>query len=324
MFNKPQLLVITPISHLSSVKSALEANFTLLLYEESSFHELPNDRTIRFVFVNPNQLQFHLDRSFFDKYLGLEVIATASTGTNHIDKDLALRRGVTILSLTEERSTINRISSTAEHALALTLAATRNIVSSYNDVLAGNWSYTSFIGRQISELTVGVIGYGRLGSLYAHYTDALGSNVLVYDPYVNISHPRIASVPTLEDIAISCEIVSLHVHVTPETVSLIDRAFFAAAKSTLLLVNTSRGEIVDEQALLSFLFANPQSKYATDVLASEYIATTTSNTLKEFSRDNPGRILITPHIAGMTKEGQSIAFSRAAQMLIARVNSNKH
>lgn len=323
MSNKPKLLVITPICHLTNVRSALESTFELLLYEESTFEELPNDPTIRYVYVNPNQLQFQLDRLFFDKYPLLEVITTASTGTNHIDKNLASNRGVTILSLTEERSTINRISSTAEHALALTLASCRNIVPSYYDVLAGNWSYTNFVGRQISALTVGVIGYGRLGSLYAHYTDSLGAKVLVYDPYVNVSHPRITSVSTLDEIASRCDIVSLHVHVSSETVSLINRSFFSLAKSSLLLVNTSRGEIVDEQALLSYLLANPQSKYATDVLADEFTATSTSESLKQFANTNPGRILITSHIAGMTQEGQNIAFSRAAQMLIDLLkNSN--
>ena len=87
----------------------------------------------------------------------LIAIATASTGTNHIDKDYALSRNINVFSLTEERDVIKKISSTAEHAFTLTLSSLRRVIQSHNEALDGEWDYTKYIGRQMNFLTIGII-----------------------------------------------------------------------------------------------------------------------------------------------------------------------
>ena len=178
-----------------------------------------------------------------------------------------------------------------------------------------------YIGRQISELTFGVIGYGRLGKFYSQYCDAFGSKVIVYDPYKDVTHPRIERVSTLEEIAKESDVISIHAHVTEETIHLLNSEFFNEVKDDVLIVNTSRGEIVDELSLLKKLKENKSIKYATDVLEGEFTSFD-SQPLINFAKENPNQIIITPHIAGMTTEAQSIAYKRAANLLNNYLNQS--
>tara|TARA_A100001035_G_C27773778_1_gene497814 strand:- start:1050 stop:2006 length:957 start_codon:yes stop_codon:yes gene_type:complete len=313
---KNKILITTPISHIEGLKEILNKDNSLLMYENSNFNELISSREVVAVFTNPNQLTYRLDYKFFDLYPDLKVICTASTGTNHIDKKECQKRNIKIISITEERDTINKISSTAEHAFALTLAALRNIPNSFTSVKEGSWSYLPFIGRQISELTFGIIGYGRLGKFYSQYCDAFGSKVIVYDPYKDVTHPRIERVSSLDEIGKESDVISIHAHVNKETTHLLDSKFFNNTKDNVLIVNTSRGEIVDEESLLRNLSKKKSMKYATDVLEGEFTSAD-SKPLINFAINNPSQIIITPHIAGMTTEAQSIAFKKAAGLLMS-------
>ena len=220
---------------------------------------------------------------------------------------------IDLLSLTEEREIINTISSTAEHALALTMSAVRNVPQSFNSVLEGEWNYEKFIGRQLDKLTVGIIGYGRLGSKYAEYILSLGSEVLVYDPYKSVNHPNILQKENLDSIFELSDIISIHVHVNEETTDLINSSLLKKAKKDLIIVNTARGEVINERDLIDFLESNPESKAALDVLADEIVSRKQSEILNFVN--NSQQIIITPHVGGMTKEAQEIAYNHAAEML---------
>ena len=119
------------------------------------------------------QVRLPVNAKIIEAAKNLKVIVTASTGLVHADLESAKSKGVKVISLTQEYETINRISSTAEHALALTLLSVRNLFWAITDVQRKQWDYEKFVGRQINALTVGVMGYGRLGKMYARYIDAL-------------------------------------------------------------------------------------------------------------------------------------------------------
>ena len=254
-----------------------------------------------------------IGRELIDASNKLKVICTASTGTNHIDMKYAYKKGIIVLSLTEEREIINKISSTAEHAFTLTMSSLRNIVNGYKDVLNGNWDYERFIGRQMDGLTIGVIGFGRLGSLYADYCIAFGSKVLAYDPYKDISAKGVIQVNDLQELLSNSDVISIHVHVTNETKNMIDQNYLNQMKSTVLIINTSRGEIINEPDLIKFLSNNKSAKIATDVLADEILNRINSPLLMYAGKSN--QVIITPHIGGMTVEAQEIAYNHAAIML---------
>ncbi|BBD09588.1 NAD(P)-dependent oxidoreductase [Desulfovibrio ferrophilus] len=309
-----KLLVVTPIAHIRGLREKLASKFDLLEYPDPLFEDvvevLPEADVI---FTNPNKSKLPIDSKLQQAMTKLKVITTASTGLIHIDLIEAGRRGVEVISLTKELATIEKISSTAEHALALTLSALRRVPWSFSDVLDGNWDYEKFIGRQIDHLTVGVVGYGRLGKMYARYAQALGAEVLVCDPaYGSDNCPF--PVQDMAEMVPRCDIISLHIHATSENLGLIGSELLASAREDLLLVNTSRGEVVDEKALQTFLGRNPGACYATDVLASEQTSKWDSP-IYGLAKSG-GNVLITPHTGGMTREAQEIAYHRVADMLI--------
>lgn len=312
---KPKVLNLTPISQISGLAEYLSDFFEVesMPYADSP-DVVPNKQEYVAIFINPNMSKLYLDKQFLLDFRNLKVIATASTGLTHIDLNYLNEKGIELISLTTDFHFINQISSTAEHAFALTLEGLRNLKSANNSVIEGRWEYLPFVGRQISNLTFGVIGYGRLGKFYAKYAHAFGARVLAYDPYVEVqTRENLKQVSSLEDIFINSDVVSLHVHVNPETTDLISESVLAKAKETLLLVNTSRGEIVSDTDLITFLEKNPKAKYSTDVLSNE-VKGIANNPIYQYSLKT-SQIFVSPHIGGMTQDAQKIAYFRTAEKL---------
>jgi phosphoglycerate dehydrogenase-like enzyme len=312
---KPKCLVITPIEHIAGVEDILKSFYELTIFEDPTIDEVI--RVIKdydTIFTNPNKSKIFLGPQVLDYASKLKVIATASTGTNHIDKDYAKQKGIQVLSLTEERHIIETISSTAEHAFALTLSSLRKVVNSHNEALLGEWDYTRYIGRQMDYLTIGVIGYGRLGSLYTRYCKAFGSEIIVFDPYKAIRDNDVNQVDNLEALIKVSDVISLHVHVNEETTGMINKSLFDKMKNDVLIVNTSRGEIINETDLVEFLSNNENALFATDVLTNE-IKNRENSPLFKFVKEVTNQVTLTQHIGGMTKEAQQIAYCHAAKLL---------
>ncbi len=314
---KPKILVITPVKHLRDVENILTQFAEVVYVPDPTIGELVSHKEwadCDAIFTNPNKSKVYLGSELLAHFSQIKVICTASTGTIHIDKDYLLKRGIKLLALTNERDVINQITSTAEHAFALTLASLRNIYNSVESVTRGKWDYSPYVGRQVKDLVFGVIGYGRLGKLYSQYALGFGSTVLVNDPYQTDFASGVHSV-SLRELIKKSDIISLHVHVTPETKEMVNDEFLSDAKKNLLLVNTSRGEVIEENDLVSFLNNNPAAKYATDVITDETSSKTKSPVMQLFLKSPGQPVMITPHVGGMTYEGQNIAFSHAARML---------
>jgi len=311
-----KILVITPVKHIQGVSEILEESGNVTYLEDPTYDDVKSCiNNFHAIFTNPNKSKVYISEELIQVGKKLEVICTASTGTNHIDTKYAEHSNLPVLSLTEERDVINKISSTAEHAFALMMISLRNIYPAYNSVLEGHWDYTNFIGRQINYLNIGVIGFGRLGSMFAKYCQAFGANVMVYDPYKNAEKFGFNQFNDINVLLERSDGISLHVHVTHETEKMINAEALSKMSSDVIIVNTSRGEIVDEIALINFLQSNPTAKYATDVIDGEVkFKDKKESTLINYANKN-NNVLITPHIAGMTKEAQQIAYQHAAKKL---------
>ncbi len=309
-----KILVITPVKHIAGVIETLESVGLVTYLDDPSLGEVVGViKDYDAIYTNPNKSKVFIGKELVDAALRLKVICTASTGTNHIDKEYVKSKAIPILALTEEREVINKISSTAELAFALTMAGLRHVVRSHNNALQGEWDYTQYIGRQMNCLTIGVIGYGRLGSMYAYYCKSFNSRVVVYDPYKTIDHDDLEQVDELSILLNESDIVAIHVHVTDETLGMINSHAFSQMKKDVLLVNTSRGDIVNEDDLVEFLSANAESKVATDVLANE-VKDRLSSPLLKYAKQSD-QVVITQHIGGMSREAQEIAYGHAAKML---------
>ncbi len=302
-----RILCITPVKHIPGVCEILESIGEVTYMDDPTWKEVEAIvASYDAIFTNPNKSKVYLGSHVLAREL--RVVATASTGTDHIDGKIAEDLGIKVLSLAKEYDTINRISSTAEHAFALMMCGLRHIPAAAQSVKDGEWDYEPFIGRQLSHLNVGIIGYGRLGSMFSEYILAFDSTPIVYDPeYLGLDSPCYPLKYVLE----TSDVISLHVHLTDETRHMVNEEFLSQVKDDVVIVNTSRGDVVDEEAMVQFLHDHPKAFYATDVTSDE--AGGTSLLIRGWPL--PPNLLITPHIGGMTREGQQIAYTRMAEML---------
>jgi D-3-phosphoglycerate dehydrogenase len=174
--------------------------------------------------------------------------------------------------------------------------------------MKGEWDYTNYIGRQMNMLNIGVLGYGRLGSLYAHYSKSFGANVYVLDPYIEIKDEGIKQLDSLKELSQVSDILSIHVHVNEETKGMINYRILSEMKNDVTIINTSRGEIINETDLVGFLKENNSASFATDVLTDE-IRNRKDSPILNYAKENPDQVTITQHIGGMTREAQTMCLS---------------
>ena len=315
-----KIICITPIKNIFGVFERLESMSDNLYYEpdidKDALKTLLKVSGADYIFTNPNKQNYMLDGDLL-QFGQLKAICTASTGTNHIDVKYCEEMEIEIISITKDYQVINAITSTAEHTLALMLSLIRKIPTSFHSVRDGNWDWEPYVGRQMNSLTIGIIGYGRLGKLMAKYCDALGMEVLLHDPYVfsfggNIERNK--QPVELDELLERSDVISLHVHVTDETREMINKNTISKMVKRPYLINTSRGEIVNEDDIIDALRSEDLQGYATDVIRDEF-GDIKNSKLVEFSMNPNNNVVITPHIAGMTKEAQEIAYHWAIDKL---------
>ena len=255
-------------------------------------NNLDNDDDITILVVG---LSNKINKNIMNKMPNLKIIATPTTGLDHIDMDEAVKRKISILSLKGEVEFLRTITSTAELAFGLILSLARKMVPAHNSVMSGEWNRSEFRGATLHGKTLGVIGKGRLGSMVLRYGKSFGMNTIYTDPYVDggVSMPNLLS---------ESDFVSIHVPLNDETIGLIGSENLDTMKPEAYLINTSRGKIVDEMALILSLESKSISGYATDVLSSELSDISSSNLILYASKND--NVLITPHIGGMTQESR--------------------
>lgn len=305
------VLVLTPIAHIPLVEQELGKIGELQF--ELSGNPLRVARAVEFadyIFTNPNKNSVVLGPETLGIARKLKAICTASTGLTHIDQDYLKEKGIDLLSLREERSLLAHLPSTAELAAGLTLLGLRNLSPAIESTRDGDWNYEPYIGRQLGGMTVGVVGLGRLGAMFAKYMLGFGATVGFFDPNVP-AREGLRKHMTLESLISESDVLSLHAHVNESSTGMISSSSLQGAKPNVVIVNTARGELVDEVALLDFLQRNQDAKYIADVISHEHQGLRSSPLFPKLG----SQILLTPHVGGMTIEGQRRAFLHAAKLL---------
>jgi len=304
-----RILCITPIKHLDGAFEKLcrygEVDYISDL-TKSQLKYFLNNNNVDWIFTNPNKQNFVLGEDVLGG-VNLKGINTASTGLNHIDLDYCKKNNIQVLSHKDDYALINDLPSTSELAFGLMMSLMRNIPKSFHSVRDGNWDYEPYVGHQIKGKTIGVIGYGRLGKIMCRLFDGWGTDeVLINDPYVSEIDPceKKVELNTLLD---ESDVVFLHTHVTDETRGMVDEEFLSYMKEGSYLINTSRGELVDEEAIIESIKVGHLKGYGTDVIKDEF-GDIQNSKLVEFSINPNNNVVITPHIGGMTIEGQTKAY----------------
>lgn len=270
------------------------------------------------------RLRHTIDSEVMDRAPRLRLIATPTTGLNHIDLDEAARRGIRVISLRGETAFLDRIHATAEHTLALTFALLRHVPAASRHVTEGGWNRDLFRGRELRGKTAGVVGYGRIGRMVAACLQALGMKVLATDPAVNRAAPggpasEIEFVP-LAALLERADLVTLHVVFNEKTRAFFGASEFARMKPGAWFINTSRGELVDEAALLQSLVNGRISGAALDVLSGENSSGMSAHPLVQYARTHES-LLITPHVGGCTSESMQATEEFLAEKVVAALAS---
>ena len=297
-----RIAVITPIMHLDGVYELIKTKGTVFKLENGKKDEIRKlllDENINIIFCNPNQQSFKIDKDLLED-TSVCIINSASTGLNHIDLDYCKKNNIQIQCHKNDFELINQLPSTSELAFGLLLDLLRNITLSNNITKKDKtWDYLPFVGQQLMDYKVGIIGNGRLGKMMVKYCKAFGADVYIYDPYSNESN-----VDTLKELFDVCDVVSIHVHVTDETKYMID--YDLLCRNVKYLVNTSRGEIVKEVDVIKALHNNKLWGYGADVIEDEFTDVSKS---PFFNLENSQlNCILTPHTGGMTIQGQTKAY----------------
>lgn len=224
----------------------------------------------------------------------LHVIARAGVGVDNIDIDAATQRGIVVVNA----PTSNTISA-AEHTVALMFALARHIPQAHNSVKEGDWLRKKFVGVEVGNKKLGIIGLGNVGSEVARRVKGFRMKVIGYDPYVSLDYAQnlgIELVP-LEDLLKESDFITLHVPMTKGSKGLIGAKELSLVKPTVRFINCARGGLIDEEALLQAVEEGRVAGAAIDVFS------------KEPPKDNPvmksEKIIVTPHLGASTAEAQT-------------------
>jgi D-3-phosphoglycerate dehydrogenase len=224
----------------------------------------------------------------------LRVIARAGTGVDTIDVHAATRRGIAVMNAPGANTV-----SAAEHAMGLMLSLARHIPWAADAMRRGEWDRKRFEGTELRGKTLGVVGLGRIGGHVAQLARVFGMSVVGHDPFVPTERAGELGVRLLplDQLLRTADVVTLHLALTEQTQHVINAERLRLMKPTALLINTARGELVDEEALADAIRAGRLAGAAIDVFAVEPLPA--DSPLRDLDR-----VILTPHLAASTAEAQ--------------------
>lgn len=302
-------------------------NLTEIQHRRDSLDPLREVAEITTLSATPENLAAHLPDS--DAYLAalkvlvtrdvlercprLRVVATSSTGTDHLNLECMGERGVDLICLKNDTDFLSNITCTAEMAWGLLLSVVRRIPWSFGAAKEGIWARDRFRGHQLSGMTLGVLGYGRLGTILAEYGKAFHMRVLTCDVR-EVEPAEGIEMVDLDTLLRQSDVLSLHIHLTPENTGLIDAAAFAKMKRGAFLLNTSRGAIIDEVAFLEALESGHLGGAGVDVIYGEWDENLKEHPLIKYANTHEN-LVISPHTGGVTFEAQAMTLEFTANKL---------
>ena len=236
----------------------------------------------------------------------LRIIGRAGVGVDNVDVPTATQQGVLVVN-SPEGNTI----AAAEQALALMLSLSRHVPQAHASTMAGGWDRKKYVGNELYKKVLGVVGLGKIGSHVARVCNAMGMEVIAYDPFISADRAQQMQVrlSSLENLFEQADYITLHLPRTPDTENLVNAALLGKMKATARLVNCARGGIIDESALADALTAGVIGGAALDVYAQEPLAADSP------LRSVQERLILTPHLGASTTEAQeNVAVDVAEQI----------
>lgn len=296
---KNSVLITDPI-HPEAIKLLKNSGFGVKYICEKSTHQLL--ATVERYDAIICRTSTKIDREMLDAAKNLKCIGVAATGWDHIDAEEATRRGVVLLGLPPGNKSVNperqgSFLPTAEHTILCMLAAAGNFYPAVASLKQGKWERYNFVGTELYGKTLGIVGLGRVGGLVAKRAAAFGMNIIGYDPYASDDVAKNSNVKlvTLKRLCQKSDFITVHTHKTSETINLLDKKHFAYMKQGVIVINTARAAVINEQALVSALRSKKVRCAVLDVFENEPHGIN----MELVKLPN---VLATPHIAGVTDE----------------------
>lgn len=231
----------------------------------------------------------------------LRLVASPATGTTHLDLDYLGRRGIDVLTLRDCPGAVDQIFATAEHAWLLLLSLHRRLIDASGSVATGHFVRDGFLGDSVQGRTLGVVGLGRLGQRVASYGRAFGMKVIGVDPAPTSDDPVTPRVSLSELLPIA-DVLSIHVPLSESTRDMLGATRVRAMRKGAMLINTSRGEVLDEVAVASAVRSGHLGGVGVDVLRGESGPGFSPLTSPLVAAQRDGyNVVVTPHIGGWTR-----------------------
>jgi D-3-phosphoglycerate dehydrogenase len=259
-----------------------------------------------------------IDSKVASYFPNLKSVVTPSTGTNHIAREELENQGVKVFSLRNSKL-YNTILASSEYSFSLLLSLVRKIPEASKFAVEGKWreSEKFLRSRELNNLTLGIVGLGRIGANVAKYASSMDISIQYYDPFVD--NKSLNRLDSIEELLSSSDVVLLSLILDSSTEGLLDANILSCAKKGLLLVNTSRGEVIDEYTVAKMIRSGALGGYATDVLSGEIDGSWKGSPILDLVKED-FNVIITPHIAGLTidseSKAQNIALNLAADNMV--------
>lgn len=283
--------ILEPSFFSQSVLADLKAIGTVELYQDSQdLEQFIGDKDVLFI-----RLKYQINKKLIAAAKMLKFICTPTTGLNHIDETALNTRNIKIISLQNDSEFLQNIRATPEHTLGLLIALLRNYRVAFESTTIQNWDRNSCFGYEIKNSKIGIIGYGRVGSLVSKYLNALDANVSYFDIAKKKSPPNITIHKSIDELIIDNEIIILCASYNESNKYMIGNSQLMLMKDKFF-INTARGELVCSKSLIELLNLNHFKGVAIDVWENEQESNKDA-LVKNMKHKN---FLVSPHIGGAT------------------------
>ncbi|WP_454804205.1 2-hydroxyacid dehydrogenase [Mucilaginibacter phyllosphaerae] len=253
--------------------------------------------------------KFQVDKAFIDEAQNLRFICRAGAGMDNIDEEYAQEKGIELINAPE-----GNMDAVGEHAIGLLLSLMNNINRGDAEIRAGKWLREENRGHELKGKTVGIIGYGHMGSSFAKRLSGFGVLVIAYDKYKTGFSDQYAREVSMEEIVRTSDVLSLHIPLTKETNGLVDDEYLFHFKKPIFLLNTARGKVVKTQAVLNAIKQGKIIGAGLDVLEVEKFPALGEQEWFDELRQS-GKVILSPHVAGWTFE----SYRKISEVMAAKL-----
>jgi D-3-phosphoglycerate dehydrogenase len=255
--------------------------------------------------------KFQVDTKVIDNAANLRFICRAGAGMDNIDEAYARSRNITLINAPEG----NR-DAVGEHAIGLLLSLMNKLNTADAEIRNGSWQREANRGYELKGKTVGIIGYGFMGSSFARKLSGFGVNVIAYDKYKTGFSDTYAREVSMEEIVKHSDVLSLHIPLTTETNKLVTDEYLFHFKKPIFFINTSRGKVVETTAVLNAIKQGKILGAGLDVLEIEKFPNLAQQEWFDELRQN-GKIILSPHVAGWTFD----SYRRISEVLAEKLSA---